>query len=208
MVYSASASLDTSMGLAQSSWVTGKGLGNGFCGEVPENSNLTLTCLDVGGKIGSKVFTKVDFASFGTPTGSCQDGFVANPACNAPKSVNVVQDACVNKSTCTVPATNQAFGGDPCHGHTKTLAVQLSGTCGQKQYELTTTVPVGGVAQVTVPVPGTHEDAAVTITEGTQTVWANGAFVPGVSGVRAGKKTSTGYTFDVGSGTFHFTALV
>ena len=60
--YAASASIDTPIGTASSSWSTQ--VPNGNCGTVPENSVLNLTC--VGG-----TFTGVAFASFGTPQGEC-----------------------------------------------------------------------------------------------------------------------------------------
>jgi hypothetical protein len=66
----ASASIDTPMGLASSSWELGH---KEICGEVAEKSNLTLTC--AGG-----LFESVKFASYGTPRGSCSGIFFSIPS--------------------------------------------------------------------------------------------------------------------------------
>ncbi|XP_071504019.1 D-galactoside-specific lectin-like [Diadema antillarum] len=39
---------------------------------------------------------------------------------------SVVSNACEGKSRCTVPATNSFFGGDPCSGTSKYLAVRYT----------------------------------------------------------------------------------
>jgi len=195
----ASASIDTTMGLAASSWdVTGGAYPGASCGTVPEKGDLTLSC--VGG-----VFNSVVFASYGDPLGSCAAGFTRNASCDAATSHDVVAAACLGKAACTVPATTAAFGGnDPCLDVVKRLSVVLAGTCKATVYALTTTVPVGGTAVVTVPCMGAA--ATATITEGAATVWAAGAFVAGTPGVFAGAATPDGraVAFDVGSGTFAF----
>lgn len=88
------------------------------CGVVPENADLELACAD-----GSPI-QGVNFASFGTPTGSCP-GHLAKGSCDAATSVSVVTAACVGKTACTVHATNNAFGGDPCYNTVKELAVEV-----------------------------------------------------------------------------------
>ena len=90
-----------------------------WCAVAPENSNLELACWD-----GSAI-TDVAFASFGTPTGSCPDSLAVDPTCNAAASLSVVKAACVGKTSCTVAATNDVFGGDPCFDTPKSLAVKL-----------------------------------------------------------------------------------
>ena len=89
-----------------------------WCGIGPENSNLELACWN------NTVIQDVSFASFGTPTGSCPDK-LAKGSCDASTSLDVVKKACVGKSSCSVPATNDNFGGDPCNGTPKQLGVQL-----------------------------------------------------------------------------------
>ena len=90
------------------------------CGEVQEKEVLTL-----GGCPKGKVISAIEFASFGTPTGSCKTGFKVNPACNAKKSRSYVTSLCVNKRSCKVTASKHAFGGDPCADTRKKLAVQI-----------------------------------------------------------------------------------
>ena len=87
------------------------------CGIAPENSNMQLACPD------NSPITAVLFASFGTPTGTCPT--LVKGSCDAAKSLQVVESACVGKTSCTVPATNDEFGGDPCYNTVKSLGVKL-----------------------------------------------------------------------------------
>ena len=129
---------------------------------APENAPATLSCAPGG------VITSVDFASFGTPTGSCAAGF-SESTCAAPSSLAVLQAACLGLNSCTVSVGVDAFG-DPCNGVVK------------------------------------HLDAAVSCSGGgSSTVfYANGTYVPGVSGVTgAWVNASTGtLSVAVGSGTY------
>ena len=187
------------MGMVSSAWNTNAGANGAQCGSVGENSVLDLEC--PGG-----VFTGVTFASYGTPTGSCPT--FKKGACDAAASVDVVTKLCVGKSSCSVPANNGAFNGDPCVDTLKVLAVSLAGQCGApvglRKFALQTTVPVGGTAQVIVPAWGPVASAA--ITEGGAKVWAAGAFVPGTAGVSAGAASADGKSvvFTVASGSFSF----
>ncbi len=89
-----------------------------FCGVVDEGASLQLRCLDAGATISA-----VDFAAFGTPRdGSCP-AFARDPACDAPGALATVAAACVGKASCAVDASNGEFGGDPCPGTGKQLAV-------------------------------------------------------------------------------------
>ncbi|PSS35673.1 Beta-galactosidase [Actinidia chinensis var. chinensis] len=72
---------------------------------------------DDGHKISS-----IEFASYGTPKGSCQKFSKGN--CHAPNSLSVVSQACEGRNRCSVRISNAVFGGDPCHGTVKTLAVE------------------------------------------------------------------------------------
>ena len=195
---SASASIDSAMGAVASGWATpAKPAVGSVCATAPENAVLNMTCR-------KSTFSGVAFASFGTPTGTCSTGLAVNPSCNAATSRSVVIAACVGKSSCTLTASNDAFGGDPCLNTVKHLAVALDGDCGFS-YTITTTVPVGATAAVTVPTLGTSP-ATATISEGTSKVWSSGAFVPGVPGVRAAAVGDDGASviFEVGSGTYDF----
>ena len=89
------------------------------CGIVPENSQIQLQCAD-----GSAI-QGINFASFGTPSGSCPDKLVKG-SCDASTSMSVVSSACVGKKSCTITASVSAFGGtDPCYNTLKALAVDV-----------------------------------------------------------------------------------
>ena len=177
-VTSASASIDSLAGLISVDW-TQKAASGAGCDVAPENSNAVLTCIGAGGKSG--LFTGVAFASFGTPTGSCPGPF-AKGSCDAAASATVVAAACVGKSSCSIPVTNAAFGGDPCVNTLKHLAVLMEGECAEVKYSLTAQIPLNSVADVLVTTLGAGAANAV-IYEGNATVWAAGAFVPGTPGV-------------------------
>ncbi len=97
-----------------------------ICATANQGKTAALTCS--GGKIVS-----IQFASYGTPTGSCQH-FAIDPSCNEPNSVAFVSFDCVGHASCAVPAQNGAVAGsvtltDPCVGHAKHLSIQA--TCRQ-----------------------------------------------------------------------------
>lgn len=99
------------------------------CALVKEGSAITATC-----PAGHTIYDVI-FASFGTPTGSCDSGFAVDSNCNAENSTEVVRAACVGKQSCTIPATAQFFNVDPCNGVVKALAVEVGcvapAPCGQ-----------------------------------------------------------------------------
>ncbi|OQR89853.1 hypothetical protein ACHHYP_05996, partial [Achlya hypogyna] len=82
-----------------------------------EGSDLKLTCP------AGKTVQTIDFASFGTPTGHV--GAFAASACDADGAVSTVQQACLGKHSCSVPANSGVFS-DPCYGTQKHLAVQAT----------------------------------------------------------------------------------
>jgi len=92
-----------------------------ICGTASENQIATLTCPS------GNVITAIDFASYGTPSGSCVNGFTKNIHCDATTSVSVVSSACLNRAACLVLSNNGAFG-DPCGGTKKHLYIKA--TCG------------------------------------------------------------------------------
>jgi hypothetical protein len=208
----ADASIDTPVGLVSSAWVNYASPATATyaaCGTVEENDVLTLTCLNSNGQPGTGTFSSVAFASFGTPDGSCLAGFTVNASCNSAQSTSVVQTACVGKSTCSVTASNDVFGGDPCLNVPKRLYVALSGPCAAVQYTLSTTVPTGSTATVVVPTVAGAGKVAITEsgTGASVPVWANGAFVAGDAGVTGATAAADGSTvsFTVGSGSYAFT---
>lgn len=81
-----------------------------------------LTCPE-----GSTI-TAIEFASFGTPTGTC--GAFAQSSCHAASSQAVLEAACLGQSTCAVDVSNAKFGGDPCSFVEKNLNVQVTCTGG------------------------------------------------------------------------------
>ncbi|XP_071726484.1 beta-galactosidase 9 [Rutidosis leptorrhynchoides] len=63
----------------------------------------------------------IDFASYGTPQGSCQTFSTGN--CHAPTSSSILSKACEGKNSCKIEVSNSVFG-DPCPRTVKTLAVK------------------------------------------------------------------------------------
>jgi alpha-L-rhamnosidase len=91
------------------------------CALAPENQMAFINCGDGGSII------DISFASFGTPVGGCGAGLALNTSCHSVSSLEVVKALCVGQSNCSVPANTASFGGDPCFGHFKRLAV--AATC-------------------------------------------------------------------------------
>jgi len=86
-------------------------------GPIFENTAVTINCLSASQKMSS-----VQFASYGTPTGSCGAFQLGN--CVGGSSVAVVVDKCLNRTTCTFPIANNVFG-DPCPGTGKQFYAQI-----------------------------------------------------------------------------------
>ena len=169
--------------------------------DAPENAPVALSCA-------SGVFTKVDFASFGTPTGAC--GAFAKGACDAANTSAVVAAACLGKAACSIDVSTSVFG-DPCFNTLKHFdaALTCSSAGAKPVVTIEAAVPANARATVRLPIPGGIPPANLTVTEGGATVFAGGAFRPGVEGVYgAAVRTSdapTGtYTVDVevGAGVF------
>ncbi|KAL5542687.1 hypothetical protein UlMin_010397 [Ulmus minor] len=68
------------------------------------------------------MISSIDFASYGTPQGSCQK--LSRGKCHSSNSASVVSKACLGRNSCSVGISNIVFGGDPCRGTVKTLAVE------------------------------------------------------------------------------------
>jgi gliding motility-associated-like protein len=85
-------------------------------GQVSENGTLTLNAP------AGKVFTTVDFASYGVPTGTIGNWSIGS--CHATTSNSVVSAASIGQSTMSIVANNATFG-NPCGTTAKTLAVKL-----------------------------------------------------------------------------------
>ncbi|XP_057975220.1 beta-galactosidase 16-like [Malania oleifera] len=66
------------------------------------------------------------FASFGNPSGDCKSYAVGS--CHLSNSKAIVEKACLGKTICSIPLSNQRFGGDPCPGIPKALIVDAQCT--------------------------------------------------------------------------------
>ena len=66
------------------------------------------------------VFTAVNFASYGNPTGS--NGVYQYSTCNAATSIPVISSLCLGNNSCTITASNAVFG-NPCPTITKHLYI-------------------------------------------------------------------------------------
>jgi hypothetical protein len=51
----------------------------------------------------------VDFASFGSPKGTCAEGFAADPTCDSKHSMAVVSTACMGKNHCDIEVSCSEF---------------------------------------------------------------------------------------------------
>ncbi len=147
-------------------------------------------------------FTGVTFASFGTPTGDC--GNFAYGACNSAKSEPVVTAACVGKAACTLTASNDFFGGDPCLGTLKSLSLLLSGDCAAVVVQVSVTIPVGGRAGVRAHIfRGCGGDG-----HRGRRARVGRRYVPGVPGITGADAVAGGVDVYAGSGAYVFQATV
>lgn len=89
--------------------------------EYSDADSETITCPE------GQVISAIDFASYGTPKGSC-GSYVYDSACHAPATMDIIQDTCVGLKSCEITAINSIFA-DPCYGTVKRLAVQVGYLC-------------------------------------------------------------------------------
>ncbi len=90
-----------------------------ICGTGTENQNVVLSA-PAGAKI-----TSINFASYGTPSGTC--GNFTQGWCHAANSKSVVEGYALQNNMAVIPASNGIFG-DPCYGTVKRLNVQATWT--------------------------------------------------------------------------------
>jgi CSLREA domain-containing protein len=101
-----------------------------ICATASEGGLATLQCPE-------GVVLEIQFASYGTPSGTC--GQFSTGGCHAVNSSDVVLAQCAGLSNCSIPASNDLFG-DPCFGEGKSLYVQAQcGTSGKPTPTLTPT---------------------------------------------------------------------
>lgn len=72
---------------------------------------------------GGRLISQVEFASFGTPGGTCiaASGMISGattvPGCDAANTVATIEDRCLGQSTCMFTVTPDLFGGTPSCAH-------------------------------------------------------------------------------------------
>ncbi|EYU41564.1 hypothetical protein ABFS82_10G046800 [Erythranthe guttata] len=77
-----------------------------------EGNRLELSC------DGSRVISKINFASFGNPT--------SKGSCHSPNSLSVVEKACIGKESCSIEVSEKTFGASGCgKSQMKRLAVEV-----------------------------------------------------------------------------------
>ncbi|KAI3448782.1 hypothetical protein Pfo_005447 [Paulownia fortunei] len=87
------------------------------CGNAYEGKSLELSCQ------GGKIISDIKFASFGDPKGTCES--FERGSCESPNTLSVIKKACIGKESCTIDATENAFGSSGCSESTlKRLAVE------------------------------------------------------------------------------------
>ena len=133
------------------------------CGKAPEDqSSLNPTLPEHGGlklSCGEGTIIKVQFASYGNPTGVC--GYHRIGSCHVEQSLKVVETFCLNKTECILP-TRGDFWGDPCFGETKwlTVAVLCSGSDNNhvdyrySSLEVNVSIPIGSNGRLNLPAYG------------------------------------------------------
>ena len=126
-------------------------------GEVGEGGTLTLTAP------AGAVFTAVDFASYGTPTGS--NGTYTVSGCHSGNSTSAVSSYLLNQNSASIPATNGVFG-DPCVNVYKKLAIVATYTFTASSAQLSYSCSDLGINSVFV----TLTDAGGNTRTGTTTV--------------------------------------
>jgi len=175
------------------------------CAVAPEYTDAVLSCGP------GRTISKITFASFGVPIGDCDKGFSVNASCNSPKSLKVVEAACLGKNRCTVESDVNVLKGDPCGMVFKKLAVQTecsASSTGSPIFQYNVSIPVGSTSNVNLPTMS-FDPTKVQIVEGTvnpQTIWDHGQFkaAPGITQGLAGEHA---VLLSVGSGDYSFTLM-
>jgi hypothetical protein len=86
------------------------------CGTGNEGNTVSLSTAN-------GTFASVDFASYGTPNGTC--GSFTTGACHASNSLSLVSASAIGQTSFSIAATNGVFG-DPCGGTAKRLYIQAT----------------------------------------------------------------------------------
>ena len=67
------------------------------------------------------IISEISFASFGTPTGQCNN--FSTGTCHEPMTKDIVSDVCLGEASCSIAASSKVFG-EPCPVISKSLRVQ------------------------------------------------------------------------------------
>ncbi|GFQ04067.1 beta-galactosidase 8 [Phtheirospermum japonicum] len=88
--------------------------------ETRKTSGPTLS---LGCPRADQVISKIKFASFGTPRGTC--GSFSHGRCSSKRARSIVGQACIGSRSCEIRVSANTFG-DPCAGIAKSLVVEAS----------------------------------------------------------------------------------
>ena len=166
--------------LSNNSLNIGNGNHGSVCATANENSDATVNAP------AGTVILHVEFASYGTPEGSCNN--FTYGSCHAGTSFSVAENYLLGNNSAVIPATNAVFG-DPCVGTYKRLYIQtiygqpicIGSTPGQISgsmpaggdgnytflWESSTTGPLSGFA----PAPGINDQQHYTPESLSTTTW-------------------------------------
>eukprot|EP01113_Clastostelium_recurvatum_P010134 TRINITY_DN1497_c0_g1_i4.p1 TRINITY_DN1497_c0_g1~~TRINITY_DN1497_c0_g1_i4.p1 ORF type:complete len:540 (-),score=92.16 TRINITY_DN1497_c0_g1_i4:122-1633(-) len=87
------------------------------CAYADEKASAVISCPS------GQTITCISFASFGVPSGSC-GSYAQSATCHVGYSKAFVERLCLGQNSCSVLATTDNFGEDPCYGTVKHLAIQ------------------------------------------------------------------------------------
>lgn len=130
-----------------------------------EATEFELSCGEQGG-----IISKIEFASWGQPTGDCGN-FSTTESCHASDALSLVKALCLGKTSCMLPSTSAAWShsfssvgctpSDP-----KSLFVQARCSVGHGLF-VEAKVPVGAQASLLLPLEESVQMAgsAFTLTE-------------------------------------------
>lgn len=154
--------------------------------KLPLVEDAVLDCGEQGGTI-----VRIEFASWGRPSGICGGTLVVDKQCHHPESLSLVEQLCVTYQRCTIPMHADFWGASPPCGAAHDGRVFFAqAVCSQPQtVHASISVPVGRHAEVRLP-------AAILSAESLQQ--------PGVRHV-ASTRNSTVVT--VGSGRYSFSTM-
>eukprot|EP01121_Diplochlamys_sp_Union-15-3_P012427 TRINITY_DN3717_c0_g1_i1.p1 TRINITY_DN3717_c0_g1~~TRINITY_DN3717_c0_g1_i1.p1 ORF type:complete len:721 (+),score=164.69 TRINITY_DN3717_c0_g1_i1:635-2797(+) len=187
-------SITTQYGVLSSSWTRS---GGSQCSEARQYSTLKLSCGPNGGSI-----SKIEFASFGSPLGDCESGYLLDDTCHSPSSRYVVESACLGKEECEIEVHPAIFGppGPECSSPVRRLHVKALCSAAAS-FQLDVTIPVNTKSEVHV---NKLTYTNVVVTEGSTTVWSNGKYVPGAPGITDAVERNNEIVISAGSGSYKF----